>query len=237
MYDNEIEFDFYTAFNNRYVKTVVSLNNKKALVDRDGTFILDFGIVDNFHEISSYYTTFEQNKKYGAYNNNGELILEPIFDSIQVYIEHDFLIANKSTESYLYNANGEILYKADSINYIAEWAWQLPDIKNYFEIINNNKTDIFLLKHSVRNNEKIETKEECFIFKEKRMLGVKDKNNNIILPNIFTDISICHQFKIIRCNYYCHNNSLFYDFSGNEILDDDLIFEYANTSRPPHYYK
>jgi len=207
------------------------------LVDRNGSLIVDFGVIDNFHEISTYYTTFEQNKKYGAYNNNGNLILEPIFESIEISIEHDFLIANKSGNSYLYNANGEILYEADSIKYVLEWAWSKLEVKNYFEITNNNQTDIFSYNPTATSKGNNANKDECFTYKERRMLGVKDRNNNIILPNIFSDISICHEFKIIRCAYCYHNNYLFYDFSGKEILDDDLIFNYANKFRPPLYYK
>lgn len=181
------ESEIFVAKQNNYL--ILFNEQGKKIYDKIKDFSFDYCRVDN--KIQKIYHIQDLNKKYGAINTKGELIIPVIYDEFQDFGSNFNAIVKYKGKFGLINSNNKVTYPIENEAIYGdkrELDYYIINKNNKFGIIDKNLKTIFNFNFQDLSPCFYDQKNR-FIAKQNDKYGVIDRAGRIIIPFEYSEMS------------------------------------------------
>ncbi|MEA1955959.1 MAG: WG repeat-containing protein [Campylobacterota bacterium] len=188
----------------------ISIDEKSVFYNYDGVKVFDreFDYVDADRIFFDEFHKVKLDEKYGVINKKSEFIIEPIYSSILLHWDKEYIILKNNEKTSLYRIKDGVYLEFDCEDiYIA----------NEFIFIKKEKYAIFSKKFEKQSDfiyEKIITNDKVIVAKKDGRVGMMDMQFNTLIPFIYESLGFLYYSDAKEYGYF---------------RDDRLIAELDNT--------
>jgi hypothetical protein len=191
----------YAGKNNDGYILIVNEENKPAIIDEMGNFIINYDEYDNIEEYGSLYLAYKEDNIFLITRNNKLVRKIENTKELVSKIINSYSVVLFDNIYHIYDSNGNVIKE---LNYKKKSKISLKETTNYGQVFYENKEYIF--SNKTFEITEIETKTVSDMYEFNNVLLLRDETNRVFVENklefnSFTcDNPIIEESGIVKCN-------------------------------------